>query len=143
VANKIDTLLDAIETGLNTLVEADGGGVLKAVQRGIVDPLTAMKLPVAAILPSEAVRSGGTDWNVDVLLMVCTRCKGDEADATISEIMGEIETVIDGVAASDAPGGAIDMPRWDFWYRPGQHNVPVGAWATLRLQVTGPIKIPE
>ena len=143
MANKLDSLLDAIETKLGDLV---GTGVLKAVCRRIITPLTEVRLPICALLPSAAFRQGGEaatgDWEATALLMVCTRAKDTKADQSISDIMAEISAKLDALNDSDSPGGSIDMPRWDFWYALGTANVPVGAMASLRLQFTGALKTP-
>ncbi|HUX00232.1 MAG TPA: hypothetical protein VMY35_04565 [Phycisphaerae bacterium] len=144
MANKIDTAIDAIETELKKLVEADGTGVLKAVVRRIINPLKETNLPICGLVPSEVVRHGGlgatADWQIPVLLMVCTRSKDVEGDATITEIIAEIQAKLDALIASAAPGVAFDLPRWDIWYRPGLTDVPVGAWGSLRISITGTLK---
>ena len=144
MANKIDTAMDALETKLKELVEADGTGVLKAVERRIINPLTETNLPICGLLPAEAFRHGGqaatADWEVPVLVMVCTRAKGVQADQTITEIIAEIQAKVDALNASDAPGGVFDLPRWDFWYNLRLTDVPVGAWGSLRIKFTGTLK---
>jgi hypothetical protein len=144
MANKVDTLMDAVETKLAELVSADGTGVLKAVERRVINALTEPRVPILGLVPSDATRRGGQGataaWEVAVLVMLCTRAKDVACDESITEIMAEIMGKLDALNASDSPGGSIDMPGWHFWYRIGDSEVPVGAWGTLRLGVTGTLK---
>ncbi len=141
MANKIDTVIDAVETALNALVLS---GVLIAVKRGVINPLKQQQVPVCSLAPDSAVRRGGegdkANWDVLVQVQVCTRAEKSVCDQKITDLVAEVQGKIDALNASDSPGGVFDMPRWNFWYRTGDTGVPIGAVANLRIQITGTLK---
>lgn len=143
MANKLDNVLDVIEAKLGDLVTAE---TVKAVQRGVVNPLEVVNPPVIGLVPGHAERVGGPnltrEWTASVLMMVCTKGKGAEAGQTITELMGEIEAALDGLPTDGTLGGTVDMGRFDFWYHaPTGGAVPVGAWAILTIKTTGSLKV--
>lgn len=145
MANKFDTVMDAIELKLKELVSQDGTGVLKAVERRVITPLTEVRAPVLGLVLTRARRRGGpvgaAPWEADVLLMLCTRSKNTKADESITDLVAEADAKIEALVDAGTAGGGIDGPSWDFWYHGiGDALVPVGAMGTLRISVEGPLK---
>ena len=140
MANKIDTLIDAVETKLNELVAADGTGVLKAVKRGVINPLKQQQVPVCGVAPSRFRREGDI-WVCEILLMLAVRAGTGDADAAITDVLIEVDAKIEALVDAGTAGGFIDDPFWDSWYQPrGDSMACVGAMATLRFKVEAPLK---
>jgi len=147
MANRIDNCLDSIEAKLKAdLVKADGTGVLKVVERRIINPLIEVNVPVFSFVPSRGERKGEQgsyqDWDIALLGQLCTRGKNTKCDEAVTELAGEIMASLKAWNDGNAPGGVIDVPVWDFWYQPHQQAlVPVGALFAMRLQLDGQLKI--
>ena len=140
MANKIDNALDVIAT---TLTDA---AIVKAVERGVVNPATVANPPVIGLVPSRSKRTGGPNptrsWTTSVLMMVCTSAKGSAAGEKITELMADVEAALDGLPADGSLGANVEMEGWDFWYHaPTGGAVPVGAWAALKIETSGPLKV--
>lgn len=140
MANKIDTVIDAVETKLNELVEADGSGVLAAVERGVINPLKGQQLPVCGVAPSRFRREGAI-WVCEMLIMLAARTGTGDADTAITDVLIEVDAAIEALVDAGTAGGVIDDPVWDSWYQPrGDSLAVVGAIATLRFKVESPLK---
>lgn len=145
MANKIDTVMDAIKTKLDELVSVDGTGVLKAVQRRVISPLTESNVPILGLVVSRMRRrggpAGGAPWEAQALVMLCARGKSTKADESITNLVAEVDAKIEALIDAGTAGGAIDGPEWDYWYQGiGDSLVPVGAIGALRISVEGPLK---
>ena len=145
MSNRIDTAMSAIETALKTLVETNGTGVLKAVERRLINPHLEQNVPVLGLVPLRADRVGGAGgtWTVTVQLALCTRGKRDEGGADASEIMAAVQGAINTLAATSKTGWQVDLPGWTFWFANlGDYLVPCGARGTLRITISGDLLIP-
>lgn len=140
MSNKIDTVMDAVETKLNELVESDGSGILKVVKRGVINPLKAQQTPVVGVAPSRFRRE--TDiWICEMLLMLACRTGGGDADAAITDVLIEVDAKIEALVDAGTAGGVIDSPVWDSWYTPRRDQMAlVGAIASLRFRLEAPLK---
>ncbi|HUT58050.1 MAG TPA: hypothetical protein VNA25_09405 [Phycisphaerae bacterium] len=142
MSNKIDTVMDNIVTQLGELVEADGTGVFKAVQRAVINALTAVNLPIFACAVDRLQCDQGT-WTAHALLQIAANKGGSAADSTVTDLIAEADAQIRALAGSGAAGGGIDQIIWDPWYRPGNnpaHLDHVGAIGSLRIRVEGTLK---
>lgn len=142
MANKIDTVMDNIETKLNELVQADGSGVFKALQRAVINALTTVNPPIFAVAVDHLQCDQGT-WTAYVLLQIAANRGGSAADSTVTDLIAEADAQIRALAGSGAAGGGIDQIIWDPWYRPGNnpaHLDHVGAIGSLRIRVEGTLK---
>jgi len=139
MANLIDTVIDNIETGLAALTAA---GTLKKVVRRIIVPGTETTVPILGIIPSSLRRQGGSaanpEWVADVTLALCTRAKDTAGDALITDLVAQVHNTIKGLSA---PGGVIDLPRWDFWYVPSMPQSAIGAVGSMRIKTTGTLLV--
>ena len=144
MANKIDNVIDNLETQLKTLVSADGTGVLKSVERRIPNPFAERNPPVLGLVISRVYREIGKIWIAEGGLFLVANKGQTTADETITELVAEIDAQIEALMNSGSAGGSIDNPIFDFWYAPNADNGPlmhVGATGSLRIRVEGPLKI--
>ncbi len=140
MANRIDTVMDAIETKLKTLVAADGTGVFKAVERAVINPLTANNPPVISLVISRLYREGAT-WTADVLVMIMADKTSATPDQRVTELVANADGAISALIDAATAGGVIDRPVWDFWYAAGSSNPQslVGAIGGLTIRVEDPL----
>ena len=147
MANRIDNVLDKIETALKTLVQADGSGVLRSVVRRPINVADETVVPVAGltIAGMPIRRAGGPGataiWHVVADLRVCTRATQAECDANVAELMAEIVAVIDTLVATGTAGAAIDMPGFTVVGGFGPTPAAIGAYAELRIRIQGNLKV--
>jgi len=147
MSNKLDTLFQAIVTKLTTLVSANGTGVLRSVVTRPINPLTETVVPIVGVLMADLNRQGGSpasrEWTGGVMIALCTRCQGAVAPATISELVAQVEAVLDALPTDGTAKGSIDQPRFSFWWQKAlDAQAPVGAVLEYRLRISGPLLIP-
>ncbi len=142
MSNKIDTVVGNIVTKLEELVEADGTGVFKAVQRAVINALTEINPPIFALAVDRLQCDQGT-WTAHVLLQIAANRGGSAADTTVTDLIAEADAKIRELAAAGTAGGGIDQIIWDPWYTPGRSSGyldHVGAIGALRIRVDNPLK---
>jgi len=144
MANKISTVLDAIETGLGNI---DGLTVVRRAVRPFREP----NLPAAGIVvdgsPREVEAEDWSKWPVAVLIGLLVRKGDQDQDAAILDLVSEALVAVKAVADSDAPGGLIDQPRFSLWAAAQASDEKplalVGAVIELRVTVEGPLVVEE
>ena len=141
MANKIDNVIDAIETALAALVTA---GTLKTVKREVLLPFAEHNPPVLGLAAS-ALHRETTTWIAEVLITMVTHKGSTSADQTCTELVATIDAAIMAVNG-EGKGGIIDQPRWEFWYdvhKSGEPLQHVGAVASVRIRCQDPLAIAE
>lgn len=142
MSNKISVVMDALETALGGLVT---DGVLKAVARGVIDPLTEPNTPKMSILIEKFWRES-TTWFAQVLVMLAAVRGGDAPEDVVIEICAAADAKITELIEAGTAGGVIDQPKWEVGLglaqmgTGGQLTPGIG---TLRIRVEGPLLIPE
>lgn len=141
MANKISRAMDALDTCLKTLVNADGTGLLKAVKREIIHPTTEPNPPVAALVVDEMYREGSV-WIVQLIVQLLVHKGGGDTDKTIIRLVSNVDTAITALIDSGQAQASIDRPSFIMWYPPSMTGAPrskAGAEAKFRMRVTDPI----
>jgi len=144
VANRVSTVVTAIETALNTLVS----GTLTVVYRRSLTPLKETKLPAAGVWVSGVAWDrgppGGPAQTANLVIDLAVRQGTGEIDETVLNLAAEIESAIITAAAADGGlgGGALTSFRVEPWIHIDRDNalVPVGAMIFLTVTVDGKLK---
>jgi len=143
MANRISIVLAALEHGLQELVDK---GLLRALKRDFISPLTEQNVPILGLVVDDFGRESGPTgapvWRCEVLLPLLLSRGGDEAlDEQVIDLVAEVDACVQAVADSDAPGGTIDTPRWTPWYSAkGGALARVGAVGSIRIRIAGALK---
>ncbi len=136
MANKLCTVLDNLETKLKTLIPA----TLKSFKRKPILLGQNHNTPVLGMVANRLSRDKPI-WTCHVSLPLLARAGGEDSDAAIIILIGEVTEAIEALADSGDAGGHINQPRWDFWYTPiGENLRKVGAIGALTITVTDPLK---
>lgn len=137
MANKLTTVIDAIQAQLETLSS------LKAVQRGLINPVTEKNLPVVALAAHRLRRRDGV-WECDLLIQAMpTRDSTIDPDEATADLVAELQDKIEALIDAGTAGGYIAEPVWDCWYTPGSGKFPlrpVGAVGMTTIAIDGALK---
>lgn len=143
VANKVDAILDAIETKLAELVTA---GAVRQVVRRPMNPATEKIRPSMSVVCGDLRRAGGPHDKRIWRMTVSVGILASEARASIEGNVVELIALADGKLealdqASGTLGGGMDIPDWQFAYWPTGENTfaRIGATASFRVTFEGPI----
>ena len=139
MANQISTILDRLEAHLASVVAA---GDLRAVVRGVINPLTVAAAPALGFTVSRLARSDGAHWTADVLLMLAVDSGADAAEERTIDAVAAVEESIATFKESGRSGGKIDGPTWDTWFIPTNDGrlQRVGAIGGMRIVVSGKLR---
>jgi len=141
MANRLDNVLDGLETELAELVTA---GDLRQVVRRLVNPAKEAEVPILGLLPSSCRAIGQGRWEATAIVRVCTRARNTSADASITDLMAQVVGKIrEYNAKSNSNAGTADMPRFDLWYDVRISQAPVGAWGIVRISIGEDLLISE
>lgn len=140
----VNTILDSLKTALETLTGSQDAG--KPLRKVVDRDIGAGDIRTLGILPSVARRRGGPagerSWEMDVILPMLVHGDG-KADRfeTVTEIIGDINAVLEAWDAASGNGGTIDMYEWIYWAVPGDKRLmATGARGSLRISFEGPLK---
>lgn len=139
MANKLDTVLDNLQTALAPLVT---DGHLQAVVRRLVQPRTEPVLPVLGLVLSRMQRAQGKIWVGTALGMLAARKGAASGDQTVSDLIARAADAIETARDAGSLGGAVDTPVWDTWYQAHNADEPlalVGGLASFRVRVGTPL----
>lgn len=145
MANKIDNVVDKLATQIATLVKADGSGTLKRCLRGVIEPSSHPNTPVLAMAVS-SLRRDSTTWTAQVILQLVANAGGQTVDQAVTDLIAAVDAQVAAFVDSANPGGHVDRPDWELWYRPDGDLgalAHVGALGTLRVRVEDPLTIAE
>ena len=139
MANKIDTVMDAIAGALEALVTAK---TFRAFHRNVVNPQEASQVPCVYLMLNTFRRQGDI-WDAEALIGIICRSDGSASDSDITELCGEVDNAVTALQdGSGTVGGNIDQPTFDVWYHMPQNGAKVGAVATIHFTVAAPLKTP-
>lgn len=137
MANKIDTLIDAVQTKLEELVTA---GTVKAVEQKLHDPMQEQRVPLIGIVPLSAARRGGSaapQWVVTAAIRVLARCKASAGSGTLTELIAAVQAKLDALSDSGTFGAALELGNWELTYHFQVSQSPVAAAAMMKLTFEG------
>lgn len=144
MANRVSTVVAAIETALNMLVP----GTLAVAYRRSLVPLKEVNLPAAGVWVSgvawERGPPGGPAQTANLVVDLAVRQGTGEIDETILDVAAEIESALITAAAADGGlgGGALTSFRVEPWIHIDHDKalVPIGAMIFLVVTVDGKLK---
>ena len=139
MANKLSRSVANIERALSSLVAQ---GVLKAVRRTILNPLTEMQRPVVGIKIVRYGRRPGGVWKAELVLTLITSAGEIADDEPNIDLAAKVDAALDALADSGVAGAVIDCPTWEPWeWRPKADGplMPIGSVGGLTLTIEGPL----
>jgi hypothetical protein len=136
MANKLSTVLDAIEAKISELVTS---GQVKAVRRRPLIAAEENNPPVVGLVLDRFSRDGRI-WVARAMVLIVVKAGESEAEEAAVEMVKLVDGKIDECRNSGTAGGAIDTPEWQTWAIPAGQGTGLqiaGAMGTVRIRVDG------
>jgi hypothetical protein len=136
MSNRISAILDDLEVELAALVSA---GDIRAVTRGVIQPLTAAAVPAVGLAISRLARFDKRGWTAEVLIQLAIDSGAEAAEERTIDAVAAVDAKILAFADSGRAGGNIDGPTWDTWFVPTNEGrlTRVGAIGSMRIVIDG------